>query len=61
MILAKSCERTSDLSLNGAAFLGWDAEGYELPLYTDDGITFGAPDGHVVPMRMAWGTEQDCL
>ncbi|MBR4501364.1 MAG: alpha-glucosidase [Clostridia bacterium] len=61
VILAKSCERTSDLSLNGAAFLGWDAEGYELPLYTDDGITFGAPDGHVVPMRMARGTEQDCL
>ncbi len=55
VILAKSRERTSELSLEGAAPLGWDAEDYELPLYTDDGIAFGAPDGHIVPVRMERG------
>ena len=52
VILAKSRERTSDLSPEGAVPLGWDAEDYVLPLYRDDRITFGAPDGHVVPVRM---------
>ena len=55
VILAKSGERTSDLSPEGAVPLGWDAEEYVLPLYEDDGITFGAPDGHIVPVRMERG------
>ena len=59
VILAKSGERTSDLSVEGAATLGWDAEDYVLPLYCDDGITFGAPDGHIVPIRMERDTEQN--